>query len=279
MGKEQLVGNSGCKLTIFKDKVFKVRKESSSRINSTRLHQQYYKILSFKKFKKISVPKIYRNKFKKKMFFYDMEYINGPTLSLYLMSQPVSHSKKILKEIFQFIIKCRKESKSKYKKKYIISKIFDLKDKKVLKGKFFNKIFKTIVKYDWNNIEKSDSHGDLSLENIIIKGKNIKFIDLSNNFVNSYKLDISKIMFDLISFWSFRNTLLKIDNLKLYSLKLYVLEFLNKALTKKDFVDIKMMIILDFLRVLSYTKKRNEIIFLKKKLKYFYGNFNNTLRW
>ena len=30
---EPLIGNSGCKLRIFKDKVYKVRKESSNKIN------------------------------------------------------------------------------------------------------------------------------------------------------------------------------------------------------------------------------------------------------
>ena len=56
---EPLIGNSGCKLRIFKDKVYKVRKESSNKINSDRLYRQYIKTLKFKKYKNISVPKIY----------------------------------------------------------------------------------------------------------------------------------------------------------------------------------------------------------------------------
>ena len=32
--KEKLIGNSGCKLNIFKDKIFKVRKQSSNFLNS-----------------------------------------------------------------------------------------------------------------------------------------------------------------------------------------------------------------------------------------------------
>ena len=40
-----------------------------------------------------------------------------------------------------------------------------------------------------------------------------------------------------------------------------------------------MLIILDFLRVLVYTKNSDEINLLENKLKNFYGNFDNPLRW
>ena len=102
--KEKLIGNSGCKLNIFKDKIFKVRKQSSNILNSKRLYKQYLKILSFKNFKNISVPKIYNYNKSGKLFYYDMEYINGPTLSLYLMSQPISETKIIIDSLIDFII-------------------------------------------------------------------------------------------------------------------------------------------------------------------------------
>ena len=101
--KEKLIGNSGCKLNIFKDKVFKVRKHSSNILNSKRLYKQYLKILDFKNFKNISVPKIYSHNKSRKLFYYDMEYINGPTMSLYLMSQPISETKIIINCLIDFI--------------------------------------------------------------------------------------------------------------------------------------------------------------------------------
>ena len=117
------------------------------------------------------------------------------------------------------------------------------------------------------------------MENIIIKEKIIKFIDLSDNFVSSFKLDISKMIFDIISSWSFRNTSLNLDDLKIYSLKIYLLKIFSKKLSRNDIEDIKMLIILDFLRVLIYTKNKNEINLLENKLKNFYDNINNPLRW
>ncbi len=208
-----------------------------------------------------------------------MEYINGPTLSLYLMSQPISETKIIIDNLVNFILDCRKKSSLKYSQNKFLDKIKDLKKNKIFKKNFYKKIFKILNKHSWKNIEKSSSHGDLSLENIIIKEKNIKFIDLSENFVSSYKLDISKIIFDIISSWSFRNTSLNLDYLKIYSLKIYLLKILGKKLSRHDIEDIKMLIILDFLRVMVYTKKRNEIDLLENKLKNFYDNINNPLRW
>ena len=277
--KEKLIGNSGCKLNIYKDKIFKVRKQSSNISNSKRLYKQYLKILSFKNFKNISVPKIYNYSKSVRLFYYDMEYINGPTLSLYLMSQPISETKIIIDNLTDYIFSCRKSSNFKYNKSNFLNKIKDLQKHKIFKKIFFKKIFKVLKNHNWTTIEMSPSHGDLSLENIIIKKEIIKFIDLSDNFVSSYKLDISKIIFDVISSWSFRNAPLKLDNLKIYSLKIYLLKNFSKKLSKSDIEDIKMLIILDFLRVLVYTKNLDEIKLLEKKLKNFYDNFNNSLRW
>ena len=162
--------------------------------------------------------------------------------------------------------------------KNIFKKIINLNKKDIFR-QIFQAIFNSLRNYEWENIEKSQSHGDLSLENIIIKNNKVKFIDVSENFVESYKLDISKIMFDLICFWSFRNAPLRIDTLKIVSLKKYLLEIFVEKLSKNDIKDVKMLIILDFIRVLDYTKKRDDIKLLKKKLKYFYVKINNPVRW
>ena len=225
------------------------------------------------------MPKIYLISKNKKLFYFDMEYINGSTLSLYLMSQPISSTYKIINELIKFIFNCKKNNNPTDQNVIFQNKIKSLQKKKFSKDKYFLKIFKILRNYNWHNIETSPSHGDLSLENIIIKNKFIKFIDISVNFVESYKLDISKLMFDLICLWSFRNVNLKIDQLKIYSLKRYLIEIFSKKLSKDDFIDVKMLIMLDFIRVLDYTNKKDDLNLLRKKLKHFYENFDTPLRW
>jgi hypothetical protein len=133
LNKEKLIGNSGCKLNVYKDKIFKVRKQSTSIINSKRLYKQYLKILSFKNFKNISVPRVYNYNKPVKLFYYDMEYINGPTLSLYLMTQPISETKIIIDNLTDYIFSCRESSNLKYNQSKFLNKIKDLQKHKSFK--------------------------------------------------------------------------------------------------------------------------------------------------
>ena len=68
-----------------------------------------------------------------------MEYINGSTLSLYLMSQPISLTYKIIDEIIEFILNCRSKNLPKYNDSIFLKKINDLKIKKIFSEKFFLK--------------------------------------------------------------------------------------------------------------------------------------------
>ena len=164
-----MIGNSGCKLNIYKDRIFKVRKQSSNILNSKRLYKQYLKILNFNNFNNISVPKIYNYNKSVKLFYYDMEYINGPTLSLYLMSQPISETKTIIDSLVNYIFSCKKNSILEYNQLKFLNKIKSLEKHSNFRGIFFKRIFKILKNYSWATIETSSSHGDLSLENIIIK--------------------------------------------------------------------------------------------------------------
>ena len=274
-----LTGNSGCSLTVFREEIYKIRKQSSNRTTSIRLIEQYNKFKEFRKFNNILTPKTFRSGKKNKKFFYDMEYINGKTLSLILISRPLSETIEIINNIFKYIFFCRDNSDYIYQKKVFLKKINILKSKINIKEKYIKKIFIKISEYDWKNISYSNSHGDLSLENIIINKDKIFFIDLSKNFINSYKLDISKLLFDLISCWSYRNIEHETHLIEINSLKKYIVSILEQKLDRKDILDIKMLILIDFLRVLTYTNDFRNKNLLKKHLKNFYDNFNNPLRW
>ena len=276
---KMLSGNSGCSLTIFRDNDYKIRKQSSNQITSIRLKEQFNKFKEFREFKNIKKPKIFKFGLKKRKFFYDMEYINGKTLSLILVSRPFEETTNIIDNIFKYIFFCKDNSDFIYRKEVFIKKIEKLNSKINIREKYIKKIFIKMLKYDWQNISHSNSHGDLSLENVIIKNDKIYFIDLSRNFINSYKLDISKLLFDLISCWSYRNIEQETHLIVINSLKNYILKILEKKLSPKDILDIKMLILLDFFRVLAYANDPGNKNLLKKNLKNFYDNFNSPLRW
>ena len=58
---------------------------------------------------------------------------------------------------------------------------------------------------DWSAIPETPSHGDLTLENILLTtGKSIAFIDCDQGFVSSFWLDFGKLFQDIDGHWCIR---------------------------------------------------------------------------
>ena len=98
---QKFAGNSGCELIIFSKKGYKVRKISNSKKTSERLVKQYQKIINFKKFQNIIVPKIFNHGIINKKFYYDMEYFNSVNFSEMILKDSYQNSHKSLIKIFE----------------------------------------------------------------------------------------------------------------------------------------------------------------------------------
>ena len=98
---QKFAGNSGCELIIFSKKGYKVRKISNSKKTSERLVEQYQKIINFKKFQNIIVPKIFDHGIIDKKFYYDMEYFNSVNFSEMILKESYKDSYKALLKIFK----------------------------------------------------------------------------------------------------------------------------------------------------------------------------------
>lgn len=280
---QKLIGNSGSKLFIYFNKNYRIRKLSINKETSNRLENQFKKMVNFEKnnkYKSINIPKIFEYGFYKSNFYYDMQYINGENFSEFILRSDHKQINFLLKKILSFIKKCKiYSSKKYYDSNIVLNKINELEKKKIIKGNFNKKLFKKLKTFNWNRIPISQSHGDLSLENVLIKNDKIYFVDLSKNFVDSYYLDVSKFLFDLLSSWSFRNLYKNENNIKVISLKQNYIKFLFKYFHQYELNLIKMLTFLDFLRVLNYCKNTNHSKLLNFKLKKFYDNFNNPMLW
>lgn len=64
-----------------------------------------------------------------------------------------------------------------------------------------------LLRLDWNGIPSSPSHGDLTLENVMLGAeRSVVFIDCDEAWVSSYWLDLGKLFQDLYGHWCLRNS-------------------------------------------------------------------------
>lgn len=277
---QKFAGNSGCELIIFSKKGYKVRKISNSKKTSERLVEQYQKIINFKKFQNIIVPKIFNHGIINKKFYYDMEYFNSVNFSEMILKDSYQNSHKSLIKIFEYLTFCKKKALKKNFPKFIFEKKISELEKNIKnKDKPLIKVISSLKKFNWKNIPVSISHGDLTMENILVNKDDLIFIDLSKNFIDSYYLDLSKLLFDFICCWSFRFHNNGKSNIELDSLKNRYINFLLENFDQNEIKNIKMLTLIDFLRVINYTKNNNFLVLLKNKLRKLYDNFDNPLLW
>lgn len=98
---KNLVGHSGCNLFLYKDqdRIF-LRKDAGSVDYNNRLKKQFIKQKKFN-LKNINTPKIYEYGLDEKgVFYFDMEYINGITLSEYMRKIKVKEIVNLINLLF-----------------------------------------------------------------------------------------------------------------------------------------------------------------------------------
>ena len=99
---KSLSGHSGCRLYLYKDsdRIF-IRKDAGHKDYNNRLKKQFVKQKKFN-LKDINTPKIYTYGLNEKgVFYFDMEYINGITLSEYMRTIKVKEIVTLINLLFE----------------------------------------------------------------------------------------------------------------------------------------------------------------------------------
>jgi thiamine kinase-like enzyme len=119
---------------------------------------------------------------------------------------------------------------------------------------------------NWENIPASYCHGDLSFDNILIYNNEIYFIDFLDSFINSWTIDVAKILQETRYLWSYRyKNINKILIVKLKYFEEIILDILN--ITDNEIITINKIIYLNIIRILPYVKD-------KITKDYIYNNIN-----
>jgi len=243
-----LKGFSGCKLKLYsRDGELFVRKISKSpdyneRLKSQMVKQQYF--FNNLATEQVSAPRVLGSGFLEDCFFFDMEYINGVNLAIYLSSATIDELNFISQQLVSILTlmksqqreaKAKVFSKSQEKIKQIHAKMQErLSDTGLLTvlGEM-EAMAQQCVSSD--DPKETFCHGDLTMDNILYDKEHMKFylIDFLDSYADHYWLDIAKLFQDIEGGWyKFRNPDLDMTNTFLKMA--FVENYLNKNVVFKE---------------------------------------------
>ena len=180
MTQNDLRGHSGCKVVLCETddgEVF-VRKISSSIEYNERLEKQASKQEKFKGIK-IKAPKVLRKGYTNDdLFYFDMEYIKGITLSEYIKKIEIVKIRGIVETLALNILP--ESERSETCQDIFYNKISLLQNElSSLNNPIVNEALSVLAHHNWSKFVISPCHGDMTLENIIVKDDKLFFIDFS----------------------------------------------------------------------------------------------------
>lgn len=272
MNKYDLGGHSGCQIYLVEEddgRVF-VRKISKDKAYNNRLRAQSEKQASFSG-DPIKTPKVLNDGYTETgLYFFDMEYIQGVTLAEYIKTMEIGKIKGLVEILVNSLVPKTQTILSAGQKKSIVD-IFSKKLsslRKVLAGnnEVANKALDLLDIHDWSKLIPSQCHGDMTLENIIIKNDQLYFIDFLDSFYDSWFMDIGTLLQDIQVMWSYRfqdevsmNTVLR-----LIVFRDLLLDEIKK-LDSSYVIEIYYSLLQKLIRIYPYTKDELTYQFLNEK--------------
>jgi hypothetical protein len=278
MKVEKLKGHSGCDLLLYsaKNKKF-VRKISPNKKYNERLFEQCIKQSMWKNDISIA-PEVIETGYKNGLFYFDMEYVLGSTLSSLLTENQLDIDEFVDFAVSHFKLQFENKSASNDVTNAYSNKIDELSFLKhkfpavknldhafdLLKSNFIAPKYITIV------------HGDLTLENLIKTNDNkICMIDFLDDYSNGIYTDISKIFQDIQGGWSFFNRNKYEPPISQSNLSVRLLVMKKKIISEIRKIDnnerlietILYILLIHYIRIIPYIQNNHVYSFIDQKLK------------
>lgn len=263
-----LGGHSGCCIQLIEtdDNHVFVRKRSSNLEYNDRLKAQAEKQKSFLT-NGIKTPQILNQGFTdENLFYFDMEYIQGITLAEYMKSIEIGKIKKLVETLVENII-CPSMENRKANIGAFTHKLADLRNKLgSMNNVIIEKALNLMEKHSWDNFLETPCHGDLTLENIIIKDNELYVIDFLDSFYDCWLMDISTLMQDVQTLWSFRYSK-QISNNVLIRLIIFrdILMDTVKEMIGNQYIEVYYALLLKLIRIYPYVNDERTYQFLNEK--------------
>ncbi len=268
-----LGGHSGCQIHLIEDddgNVF-VRKVSKDNAYNKRLEIQCEKQTTFKS-RFIKAPIVYRQGYTEEgLFYFDMEYIQGMTLAEYIKTMEIGKVKGLVESLVLSLVPEQKELVTEEEKQKAIdifsNKISELKKCLVNKNEpVITQALHLLENHDWSIMKPSLCHGDMTLENIIIRNDCLYYIDFLDSFYDSWFLDVGTLLQDVQVMWSYRfqNEVSMNTVLRLIVFRDLLLDEINK-IEPSYVIEIYYALLQKLIRIFPYTTDEQTDQFLLQK--------------
>lgn len=267
MQTTNLGGHSGCKILLCEaddNRVF-VRKIAGSKNYNARLKIQAEKQANYKS-ALIKTPAVLSQGLTNDgLFYFDMQYISGITLAEYVKSIEVGKIKNLVHAIVKDVV--LQDSSTMTNESVFIEKIQSLKNSlSCHHNPIIDQALSMLEKHSWKKFGISACHGDLTLENIIVKDNELYLIDFLDSFYDCWILDISTLLQDVQTLWSYRfedeiniNTLIRLVVFR------DILMDTVREISSDNCLEVYYALLLKLIRIYPYTKDEKTYAFLDEK--------------
>lgn len=275
MNSYNLGGHSGCHIYLMEDddgNIF-VRKISKDIGYNQRLKKQCEKQANFIG-NQIRVPAVLSQGITEDgLFFFDMEYIQGITLGEYIKTMEIGKVKGLVETLVNNLVP-KSTLLSETERVHDVTKIFldkfcELrKILSVCNNPTIDQALDLLETHDWNKLTYSQCHGDMILENIIVRNDRLYFIDFLDSFYSSWFLDIGTLLQDVQVMWSYRfqETINMNTVLRLIVFRDLLIDEIRK-LNPEYVLEIYYSLLQKLIRIYPYTKDEFTYKFLNEKTK------------
>lgn len=268
MNTRNLGGHSGCKILLCEEndnKIF-VRKISSDYEYNERLKLQAFKQESFAD-GQVKAPKVYAKGYTQDgLFYFDMEYIQGITMAEYMNTIEIGKVKNLVESLVTNILSPNSDS-SAVDEDVFYNKISSLKEKLSNDNNhIIDEAIEMLISHSWNKFPKTFCHGDMTLENIIVKDGQMYLIDFLDSFYDCWIMDISTLLQDVQTLWSYRNQQdINVNTLiRLMVFRDILIDTMNK-MSSGIIVEAYYALLLKLIRIYPYTHDALTYEFLNRK--------------
>ena len=259
-----LSGYSGCSLRLMqRDGTLFVRKTAGNAGYNDRLMAQMEKQKAFDH-PILRSPKVYGEGVEDGLAYFDMEYINGPTLADLIAEGKVVEASSAVQQVTTlFPISSIPETDDKG-----VRKKLDCLSKKLEKydcAEVCIRALNSLYDHAWR-LHALKAHGDLTFQNILVSGGNVYLIDFLDGFADCVEADMAKILQDTVCLWAFRGkTLPRASERFLEACSRHVYS-VYRAATNCGTDQLCATLILALLRIYPYLKDRYTKDFLDIRL-------------